>query len=106
VSGRRGCVVDGCDRKHYSRGYCQADYYVARREGWIEPLEPGRHEVAGPRAEAAEKVAERRRGKERKPAECNVPSRWTGRPCGRPAARGGQCSVHLAIYSELTRVPR
>jgi hypothetical protein len=103
MSGRRGCVLEGCENAHYSRGYCSADYYVARREGWIEPLEPGRHEVPGPRGAAAEEVEERRRSAPAKPRTCNVPSRWTGLVCGKPAGQHGQCPLHAAAYAELAR---
>ncbi len=35
----RKCEVEGCDKKHLSRGYCQLHYHRSRRKGIIIPLE-------------------------------------------------------------------
>lgn len=63
--GYKTCTVEGCDSKHYGRGYCSRHYDRARRHG--DPMKPLAFVAGDPRANFWAKVD--------KSGKCWV---WTG----------------------------
>ena len=71
----RRCSVDGCEAKHYGRGYCQLHWWRWRRYG--------------------DALVSRPRGGPRKPARpCHVPDCWRAVTCK------NLCSLH---YGRMMR---
>ena len=72
---KRGCIVDGCDRRHQARGWCAIHYQS-----------PKRCDIAGcDRPHAARGLCH---------THYRSPNRCTAEGCGRPVWARGLCGVH------------